>query len=45
MPATGAWTTWSTLNVPITLNNNSTNTVRFGTTGNDFGNIDQITVP
>jgi hypothetical protein len=45
MPATGAWTTWSTLNVPITLNNNTSNTIRFGTTGNDFGNIDQITVP
>lgn len=45
MPATGAWTTWSTLNVPITLNNNTSNTIRFATTGNDFGNIDQITVP
>lgn len=45
MPPTGAWTTWSTLNVTITLNNNTSNTIRFATTGNDFGNIDQITVP
>ena len=42
---TGAWTTWSTLNVAITLNNNNTNTIGFATTGNDFGNVDQITVP
>jgi hypothetical protein len=45
MPPTGAWTIWSTLNVAITLNDNTSNTIRFATTGNDFGNIDQITVP
>lgn len=42
---TGAWTTWVTLNVNITLNNNSANTIRFTSTGTDLGNIDEITVP
>jgi hypothetical protein len=42
---TGAWTTWSTLNVGITLNNNSTNTIQFASTGSDLGNIDEITIP
>jgi rhamnogalacturonan endolyase len=42
---TGAWTTWVTMNVNITLNNNSTNTIQFASTGNDLGNIDEITVP
>nr|WP_298728338.1 carbohydrate-binding protein [uncultured Steroidobacter sp.] len=40
---TGAWTTWSTLSVPITLNNGS-NVLRFESTGQDLGNIDQVTV-
>jgi hypothetical protein len=42
---TGAWTTWATLNVNITLNNSTTNTIQFASTGGDLGNIDQITVP
>ncbi|HEX2854172.1 MAG TPA: rhamnogalacturonan lyase [Opitutaceae bacterium] len=42
---TGGWTTWVTMNVNITLNNNSTNTIQFASTGADLGNIDQITVP
>jgi hypothetical protein len=42
---TGAWTTWSTLNVNISLNNTSTNTIVFTSTGQDLGNIDEITVP
>lgn len=42
---TGAWTTWSTLNVNITLNNTSTNTIQFASTGQDLGNLDQITIP
>jgi hypothetical protein len=41
---TGAWTTWSTQNVTVTLNNNSTNTVRFESTGQDLANIDQIEI-
>jgi rhamnogalacturonan endolyase len=43
--ATGAFTTWNTLTVNITLNNNSTNTIQFASTGADLGNIDEITVP
>jgi hypothetical protein len=42
---TGGWTTWVTMNVNITLNNNSTNTIQFASTGADLGNIDEITVP
>jgi hypothetical protein len=43
-PDTGAFTTWVTMNVPITLNNNSTNTIAINTNGNDLGNIDEITI-
>jgi rhamnogalacturonan endolyase len=42
---TGAWTTWATLTVNVTLNNNSTNTLQFASTGGDLGNVDQIIVP
>jgi hypothetical protein len=42
---TGSWTTWETMTVNITLNNNATNTIRFTSTGQDLANIDQITVP
>lgn len=42
---TGSWSTWSTLTVAITLNNNSTNSIRIASTGSDGGNIDEITVP
>jgi rhamnogalacturonan endolyase len=42
---TGAWTTWVTMTVNITLNNNASNTIQFASTGNDLGNIDEITVP
>lgn len=40
---TGAWTAWSTLNVAVTLNSGS-NVLRFESTGQDLGNIDQVTV-
>ncbi|HEX2854538.1 MAG TPA: carbohydrate-binding protein [Opitutaceae bacterium] len=43
--ATGGWTTWVTMNVNITLNNNSTNTIQIASTGADLGNVDQISVP
>jgi hypothetical protein len=43
--STGGWTNWATLNVNITLNNNTSNTIQFASTGNDLGNIDEITVP
>jgi endo-1,4-beta-xylanase len=42
---TGSWTTWQTMTVNIVLNDNSTNTIRFASAGQDLGNIDQITVP
>ena len=41
---TGAWTTWATQNVTVTLNNNSANVIRFESTGQDLANIDQIEV-
>jgi pectate lyase len=41
---TGAWTTWATQNVSVTLNNNSTNTIRFETNGQDLANLDQIEI-
>jgi hypothetical protein len=41
---TGAFSTWTTIVLPITLNNNSTNTITISSTGSDFGNIDQITI-
>jgi hypothetical protein len=42
---TGAWATWATMNVGITLNNTSTNTIQFASTGADLSNIDEITIP
>jgi aryl-phospho-beta-D-glucosidase BglC (GH1 family) len=42
---TGSWTTWSTLTVNVTLNNNTTNSIQLASTGQDLGNIDQLTVP
>lgn len=42
---TGGWTNWTTMNVNITLNNNTTNTIQFASNGGDLGNIDEITVP
>ncbi|WP_175414875.1 fibronectin type III domain-containing protein [Nibricoccus aquaticus] len=42
--ATGAWTTWQTMNVTIPLNAGAINTIRFQTNGQDLANIDQIVV-
>jgi pectate lyase len=39
---TGAWTTWALQNATVTLNNNSTNTIRFESNGQDLANIDQV---
>jgi hypothetical protein len=41
---TGAWTTWATQNVTVTLNNNASNVIRFESTGQDLANIDQIEI-
>lgn len=42
---TGAWDTWTTLDVNVTLNNNSSNTIKIQTNGQDWGLIDQVLVP
>ena len=39
------WTNWRTLNVTATFNANTSNTIRFESTGQDLGNIDEITIP
>ena len=41
---TGAWTTWVTMNVTVNLNNNAGNVLRFESTGQDLGNVDQIEI-
>ena len=41
---TGAWTTWALQNVTVTLNNNTTNTIRFESNGQDLANIDQVEI-
>jgi lysophospholipase L1-like esterase len=41
---TGAWTTWVTQNVAITLNSGTGNTIQLKSNGGDLGNIDEITV-
>jgi hypothetical protein len=44
MKNTAAWTTYVYDSVVITLNADFTNTIRFASTGSDFGNLDEITV-
>ena len=44
-PVSGSWTTWTTLTVNVTLNNNTTNVIRLQTNGGDLGNIDEVSVP
>jgi rhamnogalacturonan endolyase len=41
---TGAWTTWVTQNVAVTLNNGTVNTIRFESNGQDLANVDQVEV-
>jgi rhamnogalacturonan endolyase len=41
---TGSWTAWVTMNVSVTLNNSTGNVVRFESTGQDLGNVDQIEI-
>ena len=43
--STGSWSTWTTLTVKVTLNNNTTNVIRLQTNGGDLGNVDEVTVP
>ena len=44
MEGTGSWDSWNTKDVSITLNAGTSNTIRFESTGQDFGNLDEITV-
>lgn len=44
-PVTGSWTTWQMLTVTVMLNPGASNTIQFGSTGADLGNLDEITVP
>jgi hypothetical protein len=41
---TGAWTTWQNQTATVTLNNNTSNTVRFQSNGQDLANIDEIEI-
>ncbi len=41
---TGAWTTWVTQNVAVTLNNGTVNTLRFESNGQDLANVDQVEI-
>ncbi|HQV33524.1 MAG TPA: T9SS type A sorting domain-containing protein [Calditrichia bacterium] len=44
MRNTGEWTNYVTDSVAVTLNPGYDNTIRFETTGNDFGNLDEVTI-
>jgi hypothetical protein len=43
--STGAWTTWATQNVTVTLKSGTTNTIALDSTGQDLANIDEMTGP
>ena len=42
---TGSWTNWATANASVNLAPGQTNTLRFESTGQGLGNIDELTVP
>jgi Glycoside hydrolase 97/Glycosyl-hydrolase 97 C-terminal, oligomerisation/Carbohydrate binding module (family 6) len=42
---TGAWSSWQTQSVTVTLNNSATNTIRLQSNGQDLANVDQLVVP
>jgi len=44
MRGTNEWTNYVYDSVGVTLNTGYNNTIRFETTGNDFGNLDEITI-
>ncbi len=44
MQGTGEWTNWVYDSVGVTLNTGYDNTISFAATGNDFGNLDEITI-
>lgn len=41
---TGAWTTWTVVEIPVTLKAGGTNTIAFQSNGADLANIDEMTV-
>ena len=44
MTSTGAWTDYQTITVTASLNAGASNTIRLESTGQDFGNVDQLLV-
>ncbi|QYM78152.1 carbohydrate-binding protein [Horticoccus luteus] len=42
--ATGAWDTWKTQSVAVSLKSGTANTIRLESNGQDFPNVDEITV-
>lgn len=44
VPSTGTWTNWQTLIETVTLNPGANNTIRIQSHGEDFGNVDEITI-
>jgi hypothetical protein len=43
-PTTGSFSTWATMDVPVTVNAGHNNTIAFRATGQDLGNIDEFTI-
>ena len=43
-PATGSYSTWAIMDVPVTLKSGSTNVIQLKSTGADLANIDELTV-
>ena len=41
---TGSWSSYATHTVPVTLNSGVNNTIRIDSKGQDFGNVDEITI-
>lgn len=44
MESTGDWSAWRTDEIVVVLNAGTDNVIRFETTGQDFGNLDQIVI-
>ena len=42
---TGSWTTWTTMSATVNLAPGQNNTLRFESTGQGLGNIDELIVP
>lgn len=42
--STGAWNSWTTIQIPVTLNAGAVNTIRLASTGQDLSNVDSLQV-